>query len=159
MVDITEYDIRPFEMTDQEEIKHLYRATVAANPDRYYRPLSGPQLPDNIAENFSPLHDAFIVATSQGKIIGFCGLRTLPEDRTIASFVNGTVIPELQGKGVYKALYQARESEALRRGIKTFLAITSHKNTKMKDFLIRQGFEVYEPEQTILGFWHLRKRG
>lgn len=123
----------------------------------YYRPLSGPQLPDDIAQNFSHPHDALYVATSKGEIVGFCGIRTQSEDRAVASFVNGTVIPAFRGQGVYKDLFRIRETDAVKKGIRTFLAITSHKNTKMKELLLRNGFEVYTAEQPVAGFIHLRK--
>ncbi len=149
--------IRPFEQADQEQIKRLYRSTVESNPDLYYRPLNGPQLPDDIRSNFSRPIDAFYVAESGGKIIGFCGIRSESDDGSVASLVNGTIAPEFRGRGIYKELFRIREEEAKKKGVKILLAITSHKNIKMRDFLLRDGFEEYVSEKPILGFFHLRK--
>lgn len=149
--------IRKFEQRDQDSVRSIYRETVAANPNHYYRPLSGPQLPDNVSENFAHPNDAFYIAESQGRVIGFCGIRTLPEDRGTGSFVNGTVVPEFRGCGVYRELFKIREREAIQKGVKIFLAITSHYNVKMKEHLLRDGFEIYHPKEPISGFYHLRK--
>lgn len=156
-MDAATWSIRPFRPEDQEAIKEIYRYTVKANPLLYYRPLSGPQLPDNISQNFAHPNDAFYVAESEGRIVGFCGVRTQTENRTVASLVNGTVVPEFRGRGIYQALFRVREEDAINKGIKKLLAITSHHNTKMRDHLLREGFEIYEPESPIAGFYHLRK--
>ena len=149
--------IRKFRPSDQAEVRQLYRETVAANSGLYYRPLSGPQLPDDVAANFSHENDAFYVATIDEKIVGFCGLRTLSEDRSAASFVNGMVVSEFRGLGIYKAMFQHREAEALGKGIRTFLAITSSQNVKMREHLLRSGFELFTPEVAVPGFLHLKR--
>lgn len=155
--DLQSMTIRRFEPSDQKVVRVLYRDTVAANPDLYYRPLSGPQLPDDIAANFGHPRDAFYVVTMRDTIVAFCGLRTEAEDRSVGHLMNGVVLPAFRGSGIYKAMFKLRESEAIANGIKTFLAITSKKNTKIVEFLIKNGFELYNPEKTISGFLNLRK--
>lgn len=149
--------IRRFRPSDQEAIRRLYRETVAENPDLYYRPLSGPQLPDDITANFGHPRDAFYVATETETIVAFCGLRTQPEARDVAHCMNGVVLPPYRGLGIYRKMFALRESDAIASGIKTLLAMTSEKNTKMVEFLIKAGFEVYHVEEPIPGFLNLRK--
>lgn len=149
------FEIRRFKPEDQDEIRSCYREMVAANPHLYYRPLSGPQLPDDIAGNFGHPHDAFYVAIVAKVIAGFCGLRTTAEDRSVASCMNGVVRPEYRGLGLYKAMFRLREEEALAKGVHTFLAITSVSNIKMREFLIKNGFHT-EPS-SVVGFIQFRK--
>lgn len=150
--------IREFRSSDQEQVRQLYRQTVAANPEYYYRPLSGPQLPDDVASNFSHPDDLFLVALFNEQVVGFCGLLTKPDDRSIASLVNGVVHPDFRGLGIYKNLFQLRERRALERGIHILDAITAVKNQRMHSFLLQNGFEVVTSGHEIPGFVHLQKR-
>ncbi len=150
------YLIRKFQAQDQQQVRELYRNTVAANPELYYRPLSESQLPDDVMGNFSGENDAFFVAVADQKIIGMCAIRRDPQDPDWMTLVNGCVDPDFRGQGVYLDLCAARLEHAAAKGLKKFLARTSAKNLKMLAYLEEQGFERFESASAKAGFVDLK---
>lgn len=149
--------IRHFEPSDQVDVRRLYRESLVRNPELYTATIYDKLFPDDVAQNFSHERDAFYVAIADNQIAGFCGIKTLDQDRDTATNVNGLVVPEFRGRKIYPDLFRVREEQARLVGIKTILARVSEKNEKMLQYLLRSGYEVYYPADKKSGFLNFKK--
>ena len=101
--------------------------------------------PNEIKEKIDKKGGVMFVALMEGKPVGtgaviFIKKNIWCHQGTIAYFCFGSVLPEYTGKGIYKALAQARENYALSKGVDTIFFDTHERNKKIIDLNKKRGY-------------------
>lgn len=105
--------------------------------------------PDKIKEKIDKMGGVMFVALLEGKLVG-TGAVAIREKKwwcskgQIGYVCFGSILPEFTGKGIYKALVQARENYILSKGVDKVFFDTHENNKKMIDLSKKRGFSLVD---------------
>lgn len=105
--------------------------------------------PDEIKEKIDKMGGVMFVALLKGRLVG-TGAVAIREIKwwcakgQIGYICFGSVLPEFAGKGVYKALVQARENYILSKGVDKVYFDTHENNKKIIDMSKKRGFSLVD---------------
>ena len=85
----------------------------------------------------------------KGNAVGFCSVR--PVSRTILFLSRAGLQWNHRGRGLHRRMIKARIKYARKHNFKTIITYTIYSNTKSARNLIKEGFELYDPEWEYAG--------
>lgn len=149
----TELEIR---LADEEDINTIGYLAQQIWPRAYNEILSSNQLEYMLKLIYSPaalkeqmnLHHQFIVAELNEDAVGFASYSPIEKDTYKLHKLY--VLPELQGKGLGRALLDFVAEEVIAKGATT-LRLNMNRKNKARQFYEKYGFEIIAEEDIDIG--------
>ena len=99
-----------------------------------------------------PIQDSlWWIATVQGCVAGFGGLKILKLEPHACFLCRAGVLDTYRGRGLHCRLIRARVAEARRRGLTYVMTYTLSLNAASSNNLIHEGFKTYSPKDLWAG--------